>query len=157
MILRRHALPLLFCAFSLTSLHAAGPAQHHDHDHAPKALTLDHGKKWASDAPLRQRMNNLRKLFAEAAPAMHKGSLSAAGYKALGEKTEAEVAGIVAECKLAPQADAMLHLVIAELLAGSDLMTGKAGGQPAAGAKRAVTALNQYGRHFEHPGWQPLP
>ena len=30
-------------------------------------------------------------------------------------------------------------------------------GKPAAGAHRIVTALNQYGRHFEHPGWQPLP
>lgn len=161
MIPRRHVLSLLFCAFSLTPLHAAAPshehAHAHDHGRAPQALTLDNGKKWASDAPLRQRMANLRAAFAEQVPAIHKGSLPAAGYKALGEKTEAEIAGIVAECKLAPKADAMLHLIITDMLAGADIMTGKTPGKPAAGAHRVVTALNQYGRHFEHPGWQPLP
>lgn len=156
MIPRRHILSLLFCAFSLSSLHAAAPAQHHDHGHAPQALTLDHGKKWASDAPLRQHMANLRAVFAEQVPAIHKGSLPASGYKALAEKTEAEVAAIVAECKLAPEADAMLHLIIADMLAGAEIMANKAPGKPAAGAHQVVTALNQYGRHFEHPGWQAL-
>jgi hypothetical protein len=150
----RHISPLLICMLVLSPLYAAAPHDHHEH--GPAELALDHGKKWASDAPLRQRMANLRAAFAEHAQAIHKGSLPPAGYQALGEKTETEVAGIVAECKLDPRADAMLHLVIADMLAGAEVMRGKAAGQPASGAKRVIAALNQYGRHFEHPGWQPL-
>lgn len=150
----RHLSPLLLCLFALSPLHAAEP--HHHHAHAPAKLTLDHGKKWASDAPLRQHMANLRAAFAEQVPAIHKGSLPASGYKALAATTEAEVAAIVAECKLGPEADAMLHLIIADMLAGAEIMAGKAPGKPAAGAHRVVTALNQYGHHFEHPGWQAL-
>lgn len=150
----RHIAPLLLSLFALAPLQAA--ERHDHHGHGPAQLSLDHGKKWASDAPLRQRMEELRASFAEHAHAIHKGSLPTASYKSLGEKTEAEIAGIVAECKLAPKADAMLHLIIADMLAGADLMTGKTAGQPASGAQRVMAALNQYGRHFEHPGWQPL-
>jgi hypothetical protein len=67
------------------------------------------------------------------------------------------VAYIVANCRLSPDADAMLHLVIAELLAGADAMEGKAkGANPGAGADKVIQALDDYGRHFDHPGWQPL-
>lgn len=101
-------------------------------------------------------MENLRAAYAKQVPAIHKGSQSTVGYKTLGEKTETEVTAIVAECKLDPKADAVLHLIIADMLAGADIMTGKAPGKPAAGAHRVVTALNQYGQYFEHSGWQPL-
>ncbi len=151
----RHTCTLLLCLLPFAPLHAAEPHAHHGH--GPTQLALDHGKKWASDAPLRQRMANLRAAFAAHAAAIHKGTLPATAYTTLGEKTAAEVAGIVAECKLEPRADAMLHLLIADMLAGAEIMTGKAPGKPATGAHRVVTALNQYGRHFEHPGWQALP
>ena len=145
---------LLLSLLIASPLHAAEP--HHHHAQGPAKLTLDHGKKWASAPPLRQRMSNLRAAFAGQVAAIHAGSLPAGDYKALGEKTQAEVAGIVAECKLEPKADAMLHLIIADMLAGADIMMGKTPGKPAAGAHRVVMALNQYGQHFEHPGWQPL-
>ena len=32
----------------------------------------------------------------------------------------------------------------------------EAGSEPRAGAVLVVEALNAYGEHFEHPGWQPL-
>ena len=154
MTLLRPITALLLCLLALAPLHAAEPHGHHGH--GPAKLALDHGHKWASDAPLRQRMANLRAALAGHVQAIHAGSLPADRYTTLGEATQTEVAGIVAECKLEPKADAMLHLVIAEMLAGADIMLGKAPGQPASGAKRVISALNQYGRHFEHPGWQPL-
>jgi hypothetical protein len=46
---------------------------------------------------------------------------------------ENEIAGIVANCKLEPQADAMLHLVIADLGAGAR-RDGRKGGQGEASA-----------------------
>jgi hypothetical protein len=63
----------------------------------------------------------------------------------------------VQNCKLEPEADAQLHIVIAELLAGAEAMQGKEPGVARrAGAKRVVKALNAYGEHFEHAGWKRL-
>ena len=60
-------------------------------------------------------------------------------------------------CKLEPEADAQLHIVIAELLAGAEAMQRKDGGvEPRAGAERVAKALNAYGEHFEHAGWKRI-
>ena len=139
-------------AVAATDHHAAG----HAHEQAVK-LELDRGKPWATDVPLRRGMDALRAAFADRLTAIHAGTLAPGDYAALGAKLEGEVATIVAECKLAPKADAVLHEIVAELLAAADILRGKAPGTPAAGAHRAVTALNDYGRYFAHPGWQPLP
>ena len=34
-------------------IHAQAQTAAHDHGSAPQALTLNHGQKWATDAPLR--------------------------------------------------------------------------------------------------------
>jgi hypothetical protein len=60
----------------------------------------------------------------------------------------------VANCKLTPEADAVLHVVVADLLAGADQM--KSGTDAAAGAHKVVTAANEYSRYFDHPGWKVL-
>ena len=124
--------------------------------HGAATLSLDHGNKWPTDAPLRSGMGNLRAAFAEKLPAIHAGELSAAEYKALGEKTAQEVGSIIAHCKLEPDADAMLHRVIAELMSGADIMMGKTEGTPREGAHRTVMALENYGHYFDHPGWTGL-
>ena len=135
----------------------AADHQHADHkDHAPAKLQLDKGKKWPTDEALRKGMNSLRAGFAERIAAIHAGKLPASEYQALGARVDAEVANIVTQCKLEPKADAMLHLVVADLLAAAEVMQGKAQGKPEAGAHKAVTALNGYGRYFDHPQWKPL-
>jgi hypothetical protein len=153
----RHASTALICLCLVTFGQAyaeAGDNSHHEHGSAK--LSLNHGKKWPTDEPLRKGMETLRVAFTEHLHAIHKGALSAAEYKALGEKTENEVGSIVAQCKLEPEADAMLHLVIADMIAGADIMMGKAKGKPLAGAHTVVSALNNYGRYFDHPGWNGL-
>jgi hypothetical protein len=127
--------------------HAAG---------APAKLALDHGKKWATDAPLRQRMGEIRALMAAQIEPIHTGKLPSGEYAALGAAVEGKVAAIVAECKLPPEADAMLHLIVADLVAGADVMQGKAAGKPADGARKVVAAANAYGRYFDDTGWKPL-
>lgn len=145
-------LSLWLASFGLA--HAEGRDTHHAH--APAQLTLNQGAKWATDEPLRTGMDSLRILFAKYLPTIRKQTLTDDDYKILGEVVQGEVGRIVAQCKLPPQADAMLHLVIADLLAGADLMTGKTPGKPVTGAQAVVTALNSYGSHFEHAGWLPL-
>ena len=101
-------------------------------------------------------MTEIRAALAAKREAIHKGTLTPADYKSLGATVETQVAAIVAQCKLEPAADANLHLIVAELLAGADAMQGKSKTTPAAGAAQAVRAVNQYGRYFDHAGWKPL-
>lgn len=103
-------------------------------------LVLDHGKKWQTDAPLRKGMENIRAAMAA------KGE-----YAAKADRVNAEVAYIVQNCKLPEDADAQLHLVIAELLGGAEAMKGEHAGD---GAKRVARALHAYGEFFDHPGWK---
>lgn len=132
----------------------------HDHGHdaaAPGKLGLDQGRKWGTDAALRNGMTRIRELVEPQLGAAHAGKLTPAQYRELATQIETEVAGIVATCKLEPRADAMLHMVIADLGAGTDAMAGKAAKvKPVAGLGKVVQALNQYGRHFDHPGFRPV-
>jgi hypothetical protein len=144
----------------VTAIGLGAPALAADtHQHAagePTKPNLDHGKKWATDEPLRKNMNDIRTALVAKQEGIHKGTLKPEDYKVLGRLVEARVASIVAECKLSPAADANLHLIVAELIGGADAMQGKSKATPAAGATQVVRAVNDYGRYFNHPGWKPL-
>ena len=151
---------LIAAAALLAALAAPPAAAQHSHDAATGSvaqLKLDNGKRWATDAPLRRGMGEIRRLVAAAPAAVHSGKAQPADYRKVAAGVEKETARIVAECKLEPRADAQLHLVVADLLAGAEAMKaapdGKAG---RAGLLRVAAALNAYGRHFDHPGWKPL-
>lgn len=141
---------------------AVGPAlaqtAAHSHDAAaPHKLNLNQGRKWATDEPLRAGMGRIRSLVEPQLGAAHAGKLTTAQYRELATQVETEVGGIVANCKLEPKADAMLHLVIADIGAGTDTMAGKdAKARPALGLVKVAQAVNQYGSHFDHPGFKPI-
>ena len=147
-------------AACLALLAAGGASAQHDHGSAAGAtaqLQLDHGKRWATDAPLRRGMSEIRNQVTSAPRAVHAGKAKPAEYKALAARIEKEAARVVAECKLEPRADAQLHLVIADLLAGVEAMKDAPdGAKGREGLLRVATALNAYGRHFDHPGWKPV-
>src|SRR5689334_18104125 len=93
------------------ALSAPALAQTATHDHgaaAPHKLTLNQGRKWATDEPLRAGMGRIRGLVAPQLRAAHGGKLTPAQYRELATQVESEVGGIVANCKLEPKADAML-------------------------------------------------
>jgi hypothetical protein len=146
---------VLAAAASTPALAQAGA---HDHGAAaPHKLALNHGRKWASDEPLRAGMGRIRSLVEPQLAAAHAGKLTPAQYRELATQVETAVGGIVANCKLEPEADAMLHLVIADIGAGTDTMAGKdARARPALGLVKVAQAVNQYGSHFEHPGFKPI-
>lgn len=143
----------------LLALAVAAPAAAHEHAHhhaapAPKKLTLNAGQPWPTDAPLRQAMGRIRQALAGELPQIHAQRLDAAGYAVLARTVEAEVGNIVADCRLEPAADAQLHLIVADLLAGSRQMAGKK--QRQAGAVKVVQALNNYATYFADPGFARL-
>jgi len=133
-------------------------AQSHDHDAGASAgLGLNQGRKWSTDAPLREGMGRIRALVEPQLAAPHAGKLSAPQIAALAGQVEIEVAGIVANCKLEPKADAVLHVVIGEIGAGTDAMAGKVAKQrPAQGLVQVAKAVNDYAGHFDDPGFKPI-
>ncbi|MBI2278285.1 MAG: hypothetical protein HYU74_13095 [Dechloromonas sp.] len=137
----------------------AAPSHQHDaHEHAPPAkLQLDNGKKWQTDAPLRQSMANIRQAIDGSLHAIHEGRLSATGYGTLARTVESEVAAIVSNCKLEPRADAQLHLVVAELLEGAEQMAGKVKtAKRIDGAVKVVGALGKYADYFADPQFKAI-
>ncbi|HEX5685924.1 MAG TPA: hypothetical protein VFY73_18010 [Ideonella sp.] len=140
------------------SLPARAETAAHDHGAAaPHKLALNQGHKWAADEALRAGMGRIRNLVEPQLGAAHSGKLTPAQYRALATQVETEVGGIVANCKLEPKADAMLHLVIADIGAGTDTMAGKdAKTRPALGLVKVAQAVNQYASHFDDAGFKPI-
>jgi hypothetical protein len=88
--------------------------------------------------------------------AIHAGKASPAQYQALAAKIDEQIAYIVANCKLKPEADAQLHLIITDLIAGSDAMKSGDKTQGREGAVTAIGALQKYPKYFDHPGWKGI-
>lgn len=101
-------------------------------------------------------MEAIRNALAET-KAIHAGKQTDAGYDALAGKVEAQVSYIVENCKLKPEADAQLHVLIREMMQGVDIMRGKdPQAKRAQRAEKIVTAFNTYPKYFDHQGWKPL-
>ncbi|MDP1681772.1 MAG: hypothetical protein Q8L39_08345 [Burkholderiales bacterium] len=141
-----------------TNLATAEIAPHqHEPGTSPSTLMLNNGKKWTIDAPLRKGMENIRAAMTTALPAIHTNKLSSAKYNALAQKVSNEIAGIVANCKLDPQADAQLHLILADILSGVETMQGKTKRiKRQTGAITVLGALEKYDAYFDHPGRKPI-
>lgn len=142
---------------ALTGLPPALAADAHDHSMHKPTLRLDAGKKWQTDAPLREGMTKIRESVEPRLQEAHRGKLTNAQYEAIGKAVDAQLGYIVANCKLEPEADAVLHGVIAELSQGAEILTGKhVPGKRSTGVVQVVQALDSYGRYFDHPGWKPV-
>lgn len=142
---------------------AASDAAAKDHKHEPGAaatttLQLNAGKKWQTDAPLRQAMGNIRQELAASLHEIHGNKLSNKEYDKLAQKVERGVGDIVANCKLEPKADAQLHLIVAELLESAEQMAGKITKvKRQSGAVGVIGALDKYSTYFDDPGFKPIP
>ena len=133
---------------------AAGPHAHDGHAAIGQELTLDNGRKWQTDAPLRTGMDGIRTLLAGSLPQIHDGTLPPEKFGSLAAGIEERIDSVVANCRLPEDADAQLHLVLAEIIEGAGQMKGD--GDRRQGAVRIVQALDAYGAHFDHPGWKGL-
>lgn len=138
-------------------------AQEHGHSHGhahdmekPVQLTLNDGKKWTTDNSLRQGMERIRDALSAELPAIHSGKATAEQYQALAQKVNDQLAFMVKNCKLEPKADAVLHLILADIIAAADILQAQHGGEAHQGAVKIVHALENYAVYFDHPGWQGL-
>ncbi|WP_435627839.1 hypothetical protein [Candidatus Ferrigenium straubiae] len=134
-------------------------AEGHQHSHGAgetAQLTLDNGKKLTTDNSLRQGMGRIRDALAADLPAIHSGKATSEQYRALARKMDDQIAFMVKNCKLEPKVDAMLHLVLADIIAGADAMKTQGGSDAYKGAAKIARALDNYGKYFDHPGWHGL-
>ena len=135
----------------------ATPAIEPDHHHEPvnvSQLYLKNGQNWPTDASLRQGMTHIREILTPSLPAVQEDKLAAGDYEQLATRIDSEIAFIVQNCHLEKEADAMLHVVLAKLMAGTNAMADKdkpLGRQE--GARQVAQALKDYGDYFAHPGW----
>lgn len=151
----------LLLALALTTPLASVPAwaaDTHAHDHEKvQALKLNAGKKWGTDEPLRQAMARIHAAVGRTLPAAHAGKASTADYDAFGKEIETQIAYMVENCKLAPQADAQLHTIVANLGQGVEAALGKHGDKRRAeGVVKVAQAANAYGKYFDHDGWHAI-
>lgn len=147
---------LLLAAFVATATAAATPGapQHghqeaHGHGSGTPQLVLNKGAKWETDEALRTGMLRIR--HAVELNAGHAHRIEAAKAAKLSTEVQGDVAYMVGNCKLAPQADAVLHVLIADMLRGAELLA-----QPQhanEGLALVHGALEQYPAYFEHAGW----
>lgn len=134
-------------------------AQEHNHSHQKQEtsrLSLNNGKKWTTDANLRQAMAGIRDALSHELHAIHSGKATAEQYRLLAAKTNDQITFIVKNCKLDQKTDAMFHLLLSEIIAGADAMAGQDMSKARNGAEKIAHALHDYASYFDHPGWRGL-
>tara|TARA_R100001377_G_scaffold65307_1_gene40699 strand:- start:1302 stop:1814 length:513 start_codon:yes stop_codon:yes gene_type:complete len=154
-------LPALAIALLMScwAAQVSAQADAHDHDaahaheeHGGAALSLNNGEQWETDEALRHGMLEIRAAVAMLAPAFASGQLNQTQAQQLSEAVHGSVNTMIEQCKLAPEADANLHTILAELLKGSAAL--EAAPLSADGLPVLQGALESYGHYFNHVGWQ---
>ena len=131
-------------------------AQSHDHDsHGAGAIeiTLNDGAKWQGDQNMITGMTAIHGTMAANLAAIHNGTLPADAANGVAADVQKQVDFMVENCVLEPEVDEQFHIVLGEVMSGISALEA---GEVETGAVTIVQALNAYGEHFEHPGWQMI-
>lgn len=154
---------LVIMFYSVSGTVFAGKPELHHHTathgqeqggHWDAALMLDHGKPWATDTALRQGMGRIRDAVQSATPAFQKRKLSDARAKGLAKSIETSVNFMLTNCKLEPEADASLHVILVQLLSAANKI--KSDPQTKNGMPRMHEVLAKYPLYFDQPGWKAV-
>ena len=133
-------------------VHAA--VDQHEQATTTPALKLNAGKKWATDEPLRQGLTRIRESAASTLSTLQIAKSATTPYDTLAKEIDRQVAYIVKNCKLEPQADEALHVILSDLIQSNDALQGKSEHiKRSAGMVKLVGTLETYGNYFDHPGW----
>jgi hypothetical protein len=133
--------------------HEGGAHNRGDH-HGSAALTLNYGKKWTTDQSLRGGMQQIAALIAPLTDIDDSEPLDPEQAAKIAFGVREQVNDLISNCKLDPKADAALHVLIADMFAGADVLM-----QPAPsmeGVRIIREALELYPQYFEHPDWKPM-
>ncbi|WP_150304922.1 hypothetical protein [Pseudomonas saliphila] len=144
-------------SYAETAAHEHSDAAHQQQGADANALHLDNGSQWKSDAPLRKAMAMLRSDLHPLMPVIHQDELAVDQYEKLADSVNTQVNYMIDHCELEGEADAQLHLIIADLMASANAMQGEAENQARRdGAIRMVGALNNYATYFDDESFEAL-
>ena len=127
--------------------------RHSSHEAHSTAVTPPAGERWPTDEPLRAAMTRLQAAVNEALRAHERGTLDATHAQALAQSVEKEVAFMIENCKLPPQADAALHVLIGRMLSAVARLKETPADENA--LPELAHVLQQYSETFDHPNWTP--
>lgn len=126
-------------------------AQHADHAaHRQAAETKAPAQRWATDAPLREGMRDIREAT-ELLNHYEMGHLDATQRDNAVEQIDAAIKNMVANCKLKPDADAALHGLLGKFMAGAD--AARKGKFTKAELTPMQQALARYPQLFDDATW----
>lgn len=146
----------LYAAIALgifaTLAQAGEPPSQPKHGHAISSGT---SSKWQTDATLQQGMSNILQIMATSRTDIENQRLGAQGYLKIADAVDRNIASIVRDCKLEPEADNAFHnIVLADLMEGIKLMrTSSKVQMKRVGALGVLQSLRNYGKYFQHPDW----
>ena len=152
----------LFSAIALIAVAGAAlfvhlhddPSHHHDSHKNSSQLVLNEGKKWATDEALRTGMKRLRDLTATMSERRSEQGIAPEQAIQLKAGVQEQIGFLIRHCKLEPNADAVLHVLIGDLLSGAEMIANPA--TATQGLDRILKALNQYPQYFDHADWIPI-
>ncbi len=124
---------------------------HSGHQAQSATLNLNQGERWETDEPLRKGMLEIRDAVNKASAHSGTGKLSAQQAEELTVAIDESVDFIIEQCKLEPEADANLHVILAEILTASGVL--KSEPQSMDALPRIHGALENYAHYFNHPDW----
>ncbi len=125
---------------------------HAAHTHVtPATGTATPAQRWATDAPLREGMRDIR-VAVQALDHYEHGHMGIAQAGSTVALIDASVNGIFANCRLAPDADVALHGLLAQFLAGAEAIR-TSQQVPVEEIARMRSALARYPQLFDDPAW----
>lgn len=130
-------------------------AEAHD-AHAGGPLPALPAQPYATDEPLRAGMDGVARAVAEAATAQAGGTFDASAAEKLAARVDERFQYMVANCKLAPEADVALHALLAQLMAAARAAQEDPASPEAVAHMQQLLAV-EYPRYFDHAGWNPAP
>ena len=137
-------------ALALSACPARAQDAHHHHA-AQAAPTATPAQRWATDAPLRAGMRSIRQAV-QALDHYEHGHMDATQARNTAQHINDAVNGMIAACKLKPDADAALHGLLVKFLAGAQAVR-ESDAAPAAAIAQMRTALVRYPQLFDDPEW----
>ena len=153
-IIQAGLLALVMSASSATAIAGSPALGHEGHQFPPSGLMMNGEARWSTDTALRSGMNGIREAVVRTLHGAGERPMTAEEATALTDTIQNQISYMIANCKLAPQADAVLHVLLGQLLEGAAAL--KQNAADAAALHTIIGALKNYPVYFDHPDWKPV-
>lgn len=147
-------LVMVAIVFNAALANLAIAEEHQHHEMGEQILQLNHGVKWSIDASLHQGMTNIRQQLMLNLDDIHYDKFSKAQFLALANDFDQQLNYLFENCQLPPKADAQLHVLLAKIMQGNELI--KNAQNKKQGAVMIMQALQDYPVYFNDEKWQEV-